>query len=394
MNAQEAWIQFMKVDVLPRRLPSVLELHDSYVSNREELIVPLIRLMDELCREVCDGQANGQMEACIGIRFSLLRTSLLEQRPVYMLEAYDESSVEALQVTPYRYDAGWIFKHIEDWYKNSELERRKYVGQVEACGLEAWMHEQTGPFQVYMVHAARFAMEQVAKLDSFQSIRKGKIFDVRVGEYRDTATSESVYRMNQVQRPSMTCKGWLANLLKHQYIYEHICQVDVSQGQYPGIRLNYARLEEVDLTGSEMTSSYLLGTRFERSVCDDVNWSRSVLIDTDFRQCSLTHARFDYGFGRQKVVHEQEAVVFGVQGVLFHQADLSYASFRHARISGDFRGAVLEGVDFTGADLTGSIMLRSDQEQVLLSDKQRHSIQWMDEPVHSVIQEGTAYGIF
>ncbi|WP_178075722.1 pentapeptide repeat-containing protein [Paenibacillus oralis] len=171
-------------------------------------------------------------------------------------------------------------------------------------------------------------------------------------------------------------------MLEHQYVHEHIAKVDLSQGNYQGINLNYARFEDVDFTASNMRNSYLLGTKFERCSCDHADFRHSVLIDADFRNCSLENARFDHILASRDLMNEQHAVVFGVRGMLFQQANLTHASFRNAQIAGDFRGAILNGADFSGADLSGSCMFKRDMNLVSLNESQRQSIRWVEEEEH------------
>ncbi|AZK48595.1 pentapeptide repeat-containing protein [Paenibacillus lentus] len=384
MNQQEAWARFVGEDVLPYRLQYILELHRYYLEHIDEITQTFLPIFDQLCHEVCQHQMNEKMQECLGIRISLLRTSILDGEPVYMLEAYDEQTIDCAQTTSYRYQAGWIFKYMAEWQQHCEEQRRKYAGKVEICGLEAWMNEQVNPFHLYMVHAVRYAMDQAVELTSFQNMVKGKQFDIRVGEYRDANVSESVYRLNKIMRSSITCKGWLENLLEHQYVHEHIAGVNLSLGNYQGINLNYARFEDVDFTRSNMQNSYLLGTRFERCSSDQVDFRHSVLIDADFRHCSLKNARFDHILASRDLMNEQHAVVFGVRGMLFQGANLTDASFRNAQVAGDFRGAILNEVDFSGADMTGSCMFKRDMNLVSLDESQRQSIRWIEEEEHSL----------
>ncbi|MNI77546.1 Pentapeptide repeats (8 copies) [compost metagenome] len=130
-----------------------------------------------------------------------------------------------------------------------------------------------------------------------------------------------------------------------------------------------------------MQNSYLLGTRFERSKCNHVDFQHSLLIDADFRNCSLEGARFDHIFASRNLINEKNAAIFGVQGIKFQRANLTNASFLHAQVVGDFRGAILNGVDFTGADLTGSCMSKRDMSLVSLDELQRQSIEWIEESV-------------
>ncbi|WP_236346194.1 pentapeptide repeat-containing protein [Paenibacillus plantiphilus] len=244
---------------------------------------------------------------------------------------------------------------------------------------ESWMKAQLYPFHAYMVHAVRYAMDTAKQLESFQNLATEGQLDIRVGEYKDEQTSESVYLRSGYPRTSVSCKGWLESRLEQEYIYEHIRYVNLSEGNYEGINLSYTWFEVVKLTGSNLRGGLLLGTGFERCECDGVDFSGSRLFDADFRGCKLEQARFDGVIGSRDVLNEKHGMYFGIHGVRYQGANLTNASFRYARIAGDFTHAVLDGVDFTGADLTGSRMLERDVFLVPLTPAQRESVEWVEE---------------
>ncbi|SFF47749.1 Pentapeptide repeat-containing protein [Paenibacillus algorifonticola] len=382
MHDMEVWQHFLEEDVIPQRNAQIRALHHYYVKNKALIAAEFTALFDRFCQAVLARQQEGILQKCAYIHISLLRTSLNEGHPVYMLEASDRETDGKVGLTPFRYEAGWIYGFAEAWDQGCEERRKRYMNRIERHSFEVWMKEQLYPFHVYMVHAARYAMDAIRELASFQEIEKDDSFEVRVGEYRDQEVSESVYCVKERQRTSITCKGWLENKLDQDYIYEHIAGVNLMRGEYEGIDVNYTRFEEVTLTGSTLASSRMLGTRFERCVCDQADFQDCLLYDADFRHCDLTYARFDGVLGNRDFVAEAHGLVFGMNGVQFQGADLTYASFRGAKIAADFTGAELLEVDFTGADLTGSRMLERDALRVELTEEQRQMISWVKEPVH------------
>lgn len=379
MNENKVWENFIKQDAIPLRNEQLDALRQYFDENKEIISLEIVQLLEEFCEEVERQQANGDIGRIGVIQFSLLRSTLMEGNPVYMLEARGMESMDKVLITPYWLNAKWNFTFMNNWIEVLELRRKTYLNQIADYSLEAWLKEQVYPFHIFMVHAIRYAIDQIESLRSFQHVAKETLFDIRVGEYMDPDTSESVYRKQDNQRSSITCRGWLENLLEHGYIYEHIAQVDISGGSYPGIHLNYARFEEVNLTGSQMQHSLLLGTRFHSCNCDKVDFQKSVLFDADFQRSSLVGARFDYVLGSRNVMSEKYGTFFGIHGVRFSGADLRQASFKGAKIAGDFTYAELDGVDFSKAELTGSRILQRDAFKVLLTEEQRQSVHWVED---------------
>ena len=46
------------------------------------------------------------------------------------------------------------------------------MGQVSRAAIDAWKNEHVFPFHVYVVHAVRYAMEDIEQLASFQILKK------------------------------------------------------------------------------------------------------------------------------------------------------------------------------------------------------------------------------
>ncbi|MWC31278.1 pentapeptide repeat-containing protein, partial [Paenibacillus sp. MMS18-CY102] len=377
MHHLEIWHQFIETDAIPLRNEHIKALHQYYTRQKKQIADELTTLVDQFLLHVLDQQQRGELKDCTMIQFSFMRTSLIEGKPIFMLEAVDRETMEKVQLTDFEYDAGWIYEYVNAWEAACEERRKRYMNRIDRHTFEVWKTEQLYPFNIYMVHAVRYAMDTISQLSSFQELAKDSYFEVRVGEYRDQEASESAYRINDRQRTSITCKGWLESRFDQEYIYEHLAKVDLANGQFEGIDLNYARLEEVTLTGSSLGGSKLLGTRFENCVCDGTDFHACLLIDADFRSCELVGARFDGAWAVRDMAVEEHGLVFGMNGVQFQRANLKGASFRHAKIAGDFTEAELDGVDFTGADLSGSRMLEKDLFRVVLTEEQRRTVTWV-----------------
>ncbi|AJS61110.1 pentapeptide repeat-containing protein [Paenibacillus sp. IHBB 10380] len=378
MKGQEAWGNFVRHDALPQRNNQLRALYEHFCIHKETIKKEFVQLFDEFCIDIEKQQVSGMMGKCVNIQISLMRTSIMMGRPVYMLEANDLVSISEVRISPFCYDASWIFDYMDAWITDLEESRRVYFDQIKRLSFESWLREQVYPFHMFMIHTVRYAMDEIIELASYQKISKEALFDIRVGEYRDQEVSESVFRNNELQRSSITCKGWLEGLLQQDYIFEHIAQVNLSQGKYEGINLLYTRFESVDLSGSGLKNSVLLGNKFIDCKCDQVDFHGSVVFDTDFRNCSLENVIFDHCVGPRDVMNEKKGTFFGLHGVRFMHANLKKASFKFARIAGDFSYAELEGTDFTGAELAGSRMLKRDILKVSLTEDQRHSITWLE----------------
>lgn len=376
MERHEAWANFWSTTIIPSRLEQVVLLHQHYRERKDTLVEEIVRLLDEVCQEVNLRQAEGTLQECTLIRVSFLRTSLLEGEFEYIIEAVDEASSACYEMTRFKYNANWLYPYYEKWNALCHAELKKYIGVIKPWYYELWQSQQLYSFQTYVVHLIRYAVVQLEQLPSFQIIQLAEEFEVIVGEYGDVSIGESVYFCKSNPRTKKSMLSWLAEQLPHGYVHEHIAHVDLSGTTYEGINLNYARLEQVNLSSVHWPNASLIGSRFNQCDATEINVTGSLLFDADFTHSVLTGANFNETIAPLDALNEEDAVYFGMYQVAFGYADLTHASFQDATLAADFRGALLHGVNFQGADLTGSLMLREDEGNVHLTPAQRLTIRW------------------
>ncbi|WP_339201405.1 pentapeptide repeat-containing protein [Paenibacillus sp. FSL P2-0322] len=143
---------------------------------------------------------------------------------------------------------------------------------------------------------------------------------------------------------------WLEEKKPYDYIHEVFRKIDGSQGNYEGIRLQYADLSESSFINSDFTGGNLIGS------C----WYKAYLQEADFNDCLIQEARFEKANLRGTSFRDAVAVpgIYqserwerpGFQPVSFAGADLTGAKFQGA----NFIGAAVEGACFKGAVLDGT----------------------------------------
>lgn len=382
MEPTSHWDDYIHGYVIPARTEQVKAMLRDYLQHKDEIAQELVYIIDRICLDTLQRQEEGKIQACALLRISLLRSSLLENTMTYVLETLDDEGIQSEQtfsLTPFRYEATWIYNHLRQWESLCQLELKRYIGAIRPWSLDSWIQQEMAPFQDYMVHAVRYATTQIQELVSYQAMTKAATFEIVVGQYGDATLGESVYFMSERQKSDEDTKKWLQRGATEEYIYSHILGVDISSGEYGASEWNYLRVEQVNLSQSNLRESVLVGTKFEQCNCQFCDFTGSMLYDADFRGCDLEGACFDYAIGEKEQVNVTESMIFGIYGVQFQGANLKYASFREAKIAGDFRYADLHRVDFTGADLTGSIMLLQDGMHLNLTEAQILQVAWLEE---------------
>lgn len=376
MERHEAWTHFLNTTILPSRLEQVTALHQYYRDTKETIADGILSLLDEVCQEAIYRQENNILQACTLIRFSLLRTSLIEGTLEYVVEALDQSSSASYRITRFKYNAAWLYPYYEGWNQYCHSELKKYMGVLKPWFYELWQSKELFSFQTYVIHAIRHAALKLEKLPSFQALKTGEEFEVIVGEYGDAMLGESVYYCNSHQRSEQSLYEWLDEELPHGYVHEHLENFDLSDKECGGINMNYTRLHQVNLSFATWSYASLIGSRFNHCEAVGIDFTGSCLFDADFSHSVLTGAKFNDVIAPLDALNEEDAIYFGIYPVSFKDSDLTHASFQGAIIAADFRGAKLDGVNFQGADLTGSLMLRKDEMKVELIPAQRLVMKW------------------
>lgn len=380
MDSTSKWDDYIQGYVIPARTEQIKALLREYLQHQDEIVADIVNVIDRLCLDTLERQKQGEIQACALIRISLLRTSLLENTMTYVLEIVEDEGVDVtFHLTHHRYEATWIYHHLRSWQDNCQVELKRYIGAIHPWSLDSWIQKEMSPFQDYMIHAVRYATTKIRELASHQALLQGDTFEIVVGEYGDAILGESVYFNNQIQKSDEDTKKWLQKGVVDEYIYSHILGVDISAGEYGASEWNHLRAEQVNLSRSNLRESVLVGTKFQQCNCQFCDFTGSILYDADFRGSDLEGACFDFVMGEREQINASESMIFGIYGVQFQGANLKGASFREAKIAGDFRYADLQNVDFTGANLTGSKMLLQDGKVLKLSEAQMLQVTWLAE---------------
>ncbi|MNJ42079.1 Pentapeptide repeats (8 copies) [compost metagenome] len=374
------WDDFIDGYVVPVRTTQIQALHSDYIQQKESIAAGIVRIVDEVCIDAVYRQSQGEMGACAFIRISWLRTPMLYGKMTYVMEALDEEAVQGyppFTLTSFNYEATWIVHHLAPWVSTCHGELIRHRGGIAPSSWESWIRQGMAPFQEYMVHAVRYAINRIQKLVSYQTLLKAETFEMVVGEYGDATLGESVYLNKKQQKSDEGTQKLMQSRVSKPKMYSHLTYVDLSAGSYGARRWNYLRAEQVNFSHSNMRESVLIGIKFEQCNCQGCDFSGSTMYDADFRDSDLSGACLDHIIGERDQMNATKSKMLGLYGMQFQGANLSGASFREARVAGDFRYAHLEGVDFTGADLTGSTMLVQDGVQLHLSEDQMFQVTWL-----------------
>ncbi|KYG93157.1 pentapeptide repeat-containing protein [Paenibacillus jamilae] len=327
-------------------------------TQRLQHIVEHFRAFCELVRQK---QLTGRKGHIGYITYSMLRTTWLEQKPVYLVEATDALWMLDAEPVQLEYDASWIFLYWTQLREQLGAETLKQQVSLSELELEQIMLEAAGYLHTMIVSLVRQAMKQAVDLPEFEALDREEAFEIRVGEYMDH--SVSVYREDRRPMDANIIKSWLEEKEESTYSYQTLSQVQLSDGDYSSLDFRYTVFRQIGMQQSRLHHCILVGTVWQEAQLDGTDFSHSLLHGADFSGCSLQEAVLDEVISNSEYGSDAwlDWEPLGLDGVNFTRANLQGASFQHAQLQGAaFQDAALQRALFNGADLTGACFVGAD----------------------------------
>ncbi|WP_166241093.1 pentapeptide repeat-containing protein [Paenibacillus turpanensis] len=370
--------QFRKTELAQRTAKALLDLEAYYQSRKGSLVYGVVEAVERISRMTREKQQAGEKEPIANLTFSLLRTELLEERDVYLLEASDSRWFLDRTALRTEYDASWAFRFWHRLKEELRADLREYRGAVTEVDLERLMMKEVDKFHKYVVQLVRRAMGIAWRQPEFAALVQDETLEVRVGEYLDM--SELVWKEDRRPRKPKQVKEWLEEKEAGAYNYEVFHGLDLSGIDGSGLDLNYVRFEGCTLRGARFAPSFMISTRWGRCDLSQADLRVSLLHGADFSGCVLRGANLGGVQGAHGLPEVEGWQEPGFDEVSFAGADLEGADLSSADLRGaDFRGARLRGTRFTGARLDGARFSRHSAETVELDAGQRSAVVWVDE---------------
>ncbi|MCC3380899.1 pentapeptide repeat-containing protein, partial [Paenibacillus farraposensis] len=268
------------------------------------------------------------------ITYSMLRTTWLEQQPVYLVEAADALWMLDAKPISLEYDASWIFSYWTHLREQILAEALKQQVSLSELQWEQIMLVAAGYLHTMIVSLIREAMKQAVGLPEFRALEREEAFEIRVGEYMDH--SVSVYREERRAMDASVIKSWLEEKEAYAYSYQALTQVDLSSGDYSSLDFRHTAFRQIKMEHSRLHSCILAGTVWQEAQLDGIDLSYSLLHGADFSGCSLHGAVLDAVSGNRAYGSDEwlDWEPFGWDGVNFTGASLQGTSFQSAQLQG------------------------------------------------------------
>lgn len=364
MKREEALQHFMDecVSVHVHRLQE--QVDRQFRNDKEVLLQPIIHALEQLFTNIHEQQEQGKLAPVAFIHLSLLRTSLLENKFTYVLEAYGETWYCDWTQCTAQYEADWLCDAMFELQKALEKERKPYIS-IQAADIRVIMQQTVIRFHQYISqllrYLFRYQQQRVPKLH----FQRAACLRFRVGEYK--GFSEDVAIMDERQRVEKDILFTLASKETNQsYTFGNFSNLPLQHRDFNQLDFSYANFQESDLAGATMQRSVCIGTSFVNGQLTNVDFSYAMIQDADFRHANLAGANFTHAQGKTLKFSQNEVPCY--LGTDFSYANLEQAKFEFAQIA---------GANFTGANLKGATFFQRDQRKYQFSQAQIQDIHWI-----------------
>lgn len=320
-----------------------------------------------LCVHILSIQQQGQKEPIGYIHYSFLRTQILEQSYLYMVEAYSAEWYEDVSDCKLTYDASWAYAPMSAMLETLEQKRKIYMGIITSADVERLILESAPFFHQFVNSLLRLGMVEVVQMPEYLAIHKADRLAIRTGEYKDI--SENLFVEDQ--------KALLADHVREQlihsseeepYVYENLKHLSLPHLYLSQKDLRYNDFSHSDLRESQFHTCILIGSIWQRANLERGSFQRCLLTDTDFRYSHLKGVNFRGASGQS---HREHGVrVPGLCGLRFEHANLDGADFTDVHS--------FEHAYFEGASMQGTRVPRKYQQHWKLNEAQRQSIVWTE----------------
>jgi|GEM_PF-401179 len=313
------------------------------------------------CRDIRQEQIQGRKGKISYITYSTLRTTWLEERPAYLVEASDALWMLDPQPIRFEWDTSWSYSYWIDLRQQLRGEVEKQRISLSELEWEHAMLEAAEHIHALIVNMMRLAMKQAVCLPEFQELEREERFEIRVGEYMDH--SVSVYREDRRAMEADEIRLWLEEKEEHAYSYQALTQVQLSDGDYSLLDFRYTAFRQIEMEHSRLYGCVLVGTVWQESQLNGSDLTYSLLHGADFSGCSMKGAILDAvmgsaGYGSDASFDWEP---LGFAGVDFTGASLHKARFQGAQLRGAvFQNALLQRATLNGADLTDACFTGAD----------------------------------
>lgn len=155
----------------------------------------IISTFDDLFKEIKEKQLNNEKGIIKYINMSFLKTRLLEQKGVYLIEAFDSNLYLDDVTINKELELEFIYQSHFDKTKELYSIKDKYLPYVLDEDIKNILMHESNRYMLFVVEFMKQILKDIVKLDSFKNINKEDNLTFTISEYRTTPTLIKEYKL-------------------------------------------------------------------------------------------------------------------------------------------------------------------------------------------------------
>lgn len=112
------------------------------------------------------------------------------------------------------------------------------MGAITQADIEQIKLKEATHFHQYVISLARYALPDIIRCPEYLALDRDVAVEIRIGEFLDV--NEVVYSEDFSSKDIEEIKDWLAQKLEDEYAYEVFSNLNLSDGNYEDLDIQYA----------------------------------------------------------------------------------------------------------------------------------------------------------
>ncbi|NRT72218.1 hypothetical protein [Clostridium beijerinckii] len=186
-NKEEILNEFLEKYVGDRWNSEFDRIGEIYINNKASIHDDLKSKFATVCKSGTSHQEQGLKGEIKYIYFSLLRTSLLENKGEFRVDLYDErwflDKVECSVNINLDFIYNSLFEHMEELKEK----KKEYGRTITDMDIEEIMFLESNLYHILSVEFLRNVIEELLEVSSYKELKKSEDIKIMAGEFRGEA---------------------------------------------------------------------------------------------------------------------------------------------------------------------------------------------------------------
>lgn len=191
-RGQESVLEdFLQTHVFAKWQHDLILINDTYNAHRDSIDSGFQLAFDTLCSQAAALQEQGKKGPIQYLYISLLRTSLMEDAAIYLMEAYDTNWLLDPVNCSVKWRADFIFDPLFHRMEVLETKKIEYARKITSMDIDRIKQIEAVKYHLLSIEYMRNRVPALLASSAYQQLDKSPEFALMAGEYRDQ--SETLY---------------------------------------------------------------------------------------------------------------------------------------------------------------------------------------------------------